>query len=139
MQLRLPCERVTGQSNVHFFVPNPRGTGVAVRVAAAPSKLKTLEERKGVFLKNFKVNADKEHLHGDLEDMSDFAVWSGAGMGAWYPVAVSQTITSTPPPKTPARLAVTPMGIATALRQHFPEEDQGDTTPPLPANTKAFL
>ena len=66
---------------------------MAVRVAGSPSEMPPLEEDQEVFLKNFKVNADKEQLYGDLADLSDVSLGSGAAMGALYPVAVTQTIT----------------------------------------------
>ena len=93
LQEPLPSERHTGQCYVDFFLQSPRGSGVAVRVAGGSAEMPSLEEDKEVFLKNFKVNADKEQLYGDLADLSDLCLWSGAGMGALYPVAVSQTIT----------------------------------------------
>ena len=93
LQEPLPSERHTGQCYVDFFLQNRRGSGVPVRVAAGSAEMPDLEEDKEVFLKNFKVNADKEQLYGDLADVSDLCLWSGAGMGALYPVAVSQTIT----------------------------------------------
>jgi hypothetical protein len=93
LQEALPSERTAGQCYVDFFLVNPRGSGVAVRVAGRSAEMPPLEQDKEVFLKNFKVNADKEQLYGDLADMSDLCVWSGASMGALYPFAVSQTIT----------------------------------------------
>ena len=62
-------------------------------LAAGSAEMPDLEEDKEVFLKNFKVNADKEQLYGDLADLSDICRWSGAGMEALYPVAVNQTVT----------------------------------------------
>ena len=93
LQEPLPSERNTGQCYVDFFLQSPRGSGVAVRVAGSSAEMPPLEEDQEVFLKNFKVNADKEQLYGDLADMSDIGVWTGEGMGALYPSAVSQTIT----------------------------------------------
>ena len=93
LQEPLPSERNTGQLDVAFFLRSPGGAGVAVRVAGGAAELPCLEEDKQVFLKNFKVNADKEQLYGDLADLSDLCIWPGAGMGALYPVAVTQTVT----------------------------------------------
>ena len=93
LQEPLPSERHTGQCYVDFFLQNRRGSGVPVRVAAGAAEMPDLEEDKEVFLKNFKVNADKEQLYGDLADLSDICRCSGAGMEALYPVAVNQTVT----------------------------------------------
>ena len=93
LQEPLPSERHTGQCYVDFFLISRRGSGVAVRVAGGSAEMPYLEEDKEVFLKNFKVNADKEQLYGDLADLSDLCLSSGVGMGALYPVEVSQTIT----------------------------------------------
>ena len=93
LQQPLPSERNTGQCYVDFFLLNPHGSGVPVRVAGGSAEMPSLEEDNEVFLKNFKVNSDKEQLYGDLADLSDLCLSSGAGMGALYPVAVSQTIT----------------------------------------------
>jgi hypothetical protein len=93
LQQPLPSERHTGQCYVDFFLQSPRGSGVPVRLAGGSAEMLSVEEDREVFLKNFKVNVDKEQLYGDLADLSDLCLWSGAGMGALYPVAVSQTIT----------------------------------------------
>ena len=90
LQEPLPSERVTGQCYVDFFLQSPRGSGVAVRVSGAVAEMPLLEEDKEVFLKNFKVNADKEQLYGDLADLSDLCLGT---MGTLYPVEVKQTIT----------------------------------------------
>ena len=65
----------------------------ALILAAGSAEMPDLEEDKEVFLKNFKVNADKKQLYGDLADLSDICCWSGTGMEALYPVAVNQTVT----------------------------------------------
>ena len=93
LQEPLPSERHTGQCYVDFFLQSRRGSGLPVRVAAVSAEMPDLEEEQEVFLKNFKVNADKEQLYGDLADLSDVCLWSGTGVSALYPVAVTQTIT----------------------------------------------
>ena len=71
LQEPLPSEHVTGQCYVDFFLQSPRGSGVAVRVAGGLAEMPLLEEEKEVFLRYFKVNADKKQLYGDLADLSD--------------------------------------------------------------------
>ena len=90
LQEPLPSERVTGQFYVDFFLQSLRGSAVAVRVSGGLSEMPLLEEDKEVFLKNFKVNADKEQLYGDLADLSDLCFGTD---GTLYPVEVRQTIT----------------------------------------------
>ena len=85
-----PWSDVTDESHL----TSRRGSGVAVRVAGGSAEMPYLEQGKEVFLKNFKVNADKEQLYGDLADLSDLCLGSeNSREGALYPVAVSQTIT----------------------------------------------
>ena len=93
LQDPLPSERHMGQCYVDFFLQSRRGSGVAVRVSAGSAEMPDLVEDKEVFLKNFKVNADREQLYGDLADLSEISLWPDAGIGALYPVSVSQTIT----------------------------------------------
>ena len=90
LQEPLPSERVTGQFYVDFFLQSPRGSAVAVRVTGGLSEMSVLEEDKEFFLKNFKVNADKEQLYGDLADLSDLCL---ATVATLYAVEVRQTIT----------------------------------------------
>ena len=59
LQEPLLSERHMGRCYIDFYLQSRRDSRVAVRVAADSTEMPDLEEDKKIFLKNFKVNADK--------------------------------------------------------------------------------